>query len=670
MVSALTILASLCPRTSAAEKRTHELFAVLIDTGSKEPVSSVTIVLASKEKGKDKCTLDPSLTGVSNARGEVHIPNVMPGEYVVFQSPSGTIHPQLNGMVVTWGGSASGYNFSFGAVVAKKGTMVITPQGNLGIANGYMVGTAVYGGGGDLGISTTKEGALLTVRAPGAGTVPVKVEINTEPPKPSAKLATAASVPPPAQPSTRAYPSVLQMHPEESQDVKLSSGTDLSIRWAPGAITGPVNNGHGMGVLCGAGKLDSLICGAHVTGDVIAEGNGVPVFSNVTNGTTTTEYFDGARKWKAGALVGIARGDIRVLNGTGRVDYYGSEAHVTGEVTADGRGNYLYKNVTNGTTTNEYWDGARRWQVGATLGASANGMSVLSGKGRLDVTESGAHVTADVTADGQGRFAYTNITTGTTTSRYWDGAKMWQPGAELGVTAKGVAVINGKFDREKSCTGAPTSAQVRPTGSANMADSTTQPPTSTGKGLSRLDTELAEAAAKGDTAAVDQLLQEGANIEAQEANIKALDVSGVHTVLAAAARNGHVEVVKLLLRKGANIEARPRDGGPTAFGIATERGHFEVMKLLMEKGAKFGDGCGYLITAVMGHNAGIVKLLLASVPASRSGIITRARRLVWRPDSATSFAVRQLTIRIVDPIATTTMGGRVVAVVPKLCSFC
>jgi hypothetical protein len=164
---------------------------VLIDTASKEPVSSVTIVLARKEKGKDKCTIDSSLTGVSNARGEVHIPDVMPGEYVVFQSPSGTIHPQLKGMVVTWSGSASGYNFSFGAVSVKKGKLAITSKGDLGIINGYMEGTAVYGGGGALGINTTKEGSLLTVRAPSAGTAPVKMEINSD--KPSSSKGSTAS---------------------------------------------------------------------------------------------------------------------------------------------------------------------------------------------------------------------------------------------------------------------------------------------------------------------------------------------------------------------------------------------------------------------------------------------------------------------------------------------
>jgi hypothetical protein len=148
-------------------------------------------MLAPREKGKDKCTIDPSLTGVSNDRGEVHISNVKPGEYVVFQSPSGTIHPQLKGMVVTWGGSASGYNFSFGAVQVKKGKLAITSKGDLGIINGYMEGTAVYGGGGTLGISTTGEGALLTVRAPSAGTAPVKIEINTD--KPSASKGSTAS---------------------------------------------------------------------------------------------------------------------------------------------------------------------------------------------------------------------------------------------------------------------------------------------------------------------------------------------------------------------------------------------------------------------------------------------------------------------------------------------
>jgi hypothetical protein len=157
---------------------TEGLSALLLDAESKKPVPAVRLLLALKKEGNE-CSIDTSLTAVSNDNGDVRIPNVKPGEYVVLQSPSRIIDPQLQGKVVTWGGSATGYSFSFGPVLVKKGKMVVTPHGELGIANGYMEGHIVPGNDGVLGISTTAEGALLTVRVPGSGTSPFKIEINT-----------------------------------------------------------------------------------------------------------------------------------------------------------------------------------------------------------------------------------------------------------------------------------------------------------------------------------------------------------------------------------------------------------------------------------------------------------------------------------------------------------
>jgi hypothetical protein len=180
IASGALLLCVLAAWSCAAQQKQsrHEFFAVLIDTGSKKPVPHARIILAPKKEGKLECTIDTSLTGVSNDRGEVRIPNVEPGEYVVFQNPSGIIKPELKGKVVTWCGSAEGYNLSLGPVLVKKGTLMITLDGHLAIANGYM-----ETGDGDLGISTTAEGAFLTVRVPDAGSAPVKIEINTNPGK-------------------------------------------------------------------------------------------------------------------------------------------------------------------------------------------------------------------------------------------------------------------------------------------------------------------------------------------------------------------------------------------------------------------------------------------------------------------------------------------------------
>jgi len=173
ILAMLAFLFSSAACTALQRLSRHQFLAVLIDAATGKPVPSVKIILALKKEGKSECTIDTSLTAVSNERGEVRMPNVGPGEYVVFQNPSGIVKPELKGKVVTWGGSASGYNLSLGPVVAKKGSLVITPEGGLAIANGYM-----ETGDGVLGITTTAQGDPLTVRVPGAGSGPLRIEIG------------------------------------------------------------------------------------------------------------------------------------------------------------------------------------------------------------------------------------------------------------------------------------------------------------------------------------------------------------------------------------------------------------------------------------------------------------------------------------------------------------
>lgn len=171
---------SIVPFPSAAaigaekQKQSRSKFlAVLIDAASKKPVPSARIILAPKKEGKHECTIDISLTGVSNERGEVQIPNVEPGEYVIFYNMSGSLKPELKGKVVIYGGSSDALTESLGPVIATKGTMVIF-DGGLSVANGDLESTQF-----DLRMTTTAKGALLTVRVPGAGSAPVKIEINT-----------------------------------------------------------------------------------------------------------------------------------------------------------------------------------------------------------------------------------------------------------------------------------------------------------------------------------------------------------------------------------------------------------------------------------------------------------------------------------------------------------
>jgi ankyrin repeat protein len=119
-----------------------------------------------------------------------------------------------------------------------------------------------------------------------------------------------------------------------------------------------------------------------------------------------------------------------------------------------------------------------------------------------------------------------------------------------------------------------------------------------------LDNQLIVAAARGDTAAVQQLLQQGAHIEATD--------KWGSTPLLQAVQNGKIEVVKLLLGKGANIEAASGDG--TSLILAAAAGNIEIVQVLLEKGANTGatDGSGdtALLKAVNRRDNNLVKLLL------------------------------------------------------------
>ncbi len=114
-----------------------------------------------------------------------------------------------------------------------------------------------------------------------------------------------------------------------------------------------------------------------------------------------------------------------------------------------------------------------------------------------------------------------------------------------------------------------------------------------------LDEQLYRAARDGRLDAVQQLLKQGANIEAKVANGQTAPYVVEYlkrTPLIAAAGNGHLEVVMLLLKKGANIEGM--DGNEsTALIEAADEGQFEVVNFLLKKGANI-NAEGYYGTAL------------------------------------------------------------------------
>jgi hypothetical protein len=161
-------------------QKQRDLSIVLIDMDSKKPVPGARITLAPKKERKyqkdegideDECVIDTSLTGLSDERGEVHIQNVDPGEYVVIQILSENTKPQLNGKVVTWGRNPTNAQFqlSLGPALVSHGTLAIV-DGALVVTDGYMEADG-------LAIRTTPTGRLLTVSVPISGRAPIRIEI-------------------------------------------------------------------------------------------------------------------------------------------------------------------------------------------------------------------------------------------------------------------------------------------------------------------------------------------------------------------------------------------------------------------------------------------------------------------------------------------------------------
>jgi len=90
------------------------------------------------------------------------------------------------------------------------------------------------------------------------------------------------------------------------------------VMWKPGAVLGISPDAKAITLLRGVGRLDFNEAGAHVSGDATADGKGGVSYSNVASGTTTSDYWDGTKTWKAGAILGpVGHGKrIGVVSGT------------------------------------------------------------------------------------------------------------------------------------------------------------------------------------------------------------------------------------------------------------------------------------------------------------------------------------------------------------------
>src|SRR5664279_4224329 len=151
--------------TTTACMGARDFRAVLTDTVSKKPVPSARIILAPKKDGKLECTIDTSLTGISNENGEVRLQNVKPGEYVVFYNVSAILHAGLNGKVVKYdrvGNDAytTAISSSLGPLLWLKGSEIGVVDGLISVNNGHM-----YAVDFDLAMIAS-EGKLLKVSIP------------------------------------------------------------------------------------------------------------------------------------------------------------------------------------------------------------------------------------------------------------------------------------------------------------------------------------------------------------------------------------------------------------------------------------------------------------------------------------------------------------------------
>jgi ankyrin repeat protein len=105
---------------------------------------------------------------------------------------------------------------------------------------------------------------------------------------------------------------------------------------------------------------------------------------------------------------------------------------------------------------------------------------------------------------------------------------------------------------------------------------------------------LHQAAERGDTAQVQQLLDQGTDVNAKSA--------GNMTALMCAAGQGRVETVELLLNKGADVNAASDFVGWTALLEASYGGHTECVKVLLAHGANI-DQRTIPISTLPSHNA-------------------------------------------------------------------
>ncbi|CZR53498.1 uncharacterized protein PAC_03377 [Phialocephala subalpina] len=134
--------------------------------------------------------------------------------------------------------------------------------------------------------------------------------------------------------------------------------------------------------------------------------------------------------------------------------------------------------------------------------------------------------------------------------------------------------------------------------------------------------QLPRAIESGDEAAVQMLIENGADLQANPRSEQ--------TALMSAAERGYDKITRLLLDNGANIEAS--ESGRTALHLAAGAGHLSVVKLLVENGAAIdkdsASGTALSLAAKGGHEA-VVRLLLDKRASMESEEWTALHWAAW-----------------------------------------
>ncbi len=134
-----------------------------------------------------------------------------------------------------------------------------------------------------------------------------------------------------------------------------------------------------------------------------------------------------------------------------------------------------------------------------------------------------------------------------------------------------------------------------------------------------LDMQLIDAAQAGDVAAVQQLLAQGASVDAQ-------DSSGKTALIAAVYRN-QVAVAEVLIGAGADVNVKD-DTQQSAYLIPTADGYLELLQLTLRSGADVHstdsyNGTGLIRAADRGHVEIVQELLKTDID------VDHVNRLGW-----------------------------------------